>query len=273
MKKILVLIITFLTIVGCSKSENEGITIESNFMPGYLSKDSVYEYKTYTKNNIDILYKRKIYGEIIWEKPLIKPNSTTIDLGYGEKLELDYSVNKVALVTDNFIYILWMFRSSDYRDSFQIGKYSIDGDFIDNKNTKLNYNNIPLFIEGYNNNILLILGDSYAILNSDLDVIEHKKIYLEILDHIKFISENKYITYNNKQVLIIQLDSNKKISIDLNSFIVRSYPNEINMPRYTISEVKTSDDYVEISLDITLFNGEKNTLNGRFNLDSGELIN
>lgn len=242
-------------------------------MSEYLSKDSIHEYGIYMSNNIDFLYKMKRDGETIWEKPLIKPNSTIIDLGYGEKLELDYNRRMVGLVTDNFIYILWMLNSSVHTNLFQIGKYSIDGDFIENKKIELDYQRFPLFIEGYNNNILLILGNSYAILNSDLDVIEHKKIYLEILDHIKFISENQYITYNNNQVLIIQLDNNKKISIDLNSFIIRSYPNEINMPRYTISEVKTSDDYVEISLDITLFNGEKNTLNGRFNLDSGELIN
>lgn len=274
MRKILFLILTILAVVGCSKSENESVTIslDSYSDTKHLSKDSIHEYGIYTKNHIDLLYKRIRNGETKWEKPFIKPNPIIIDLGYGEKLELDYHFKSVVLDTDNFIYTLMKPSDPKYTKFYQIGRYSINGDFIENKMIELENKRIPLFIETYDKNILLKLGASYAIVNPELDVIEQKDVSLEVLKHTKFIRQNQYITYNEKQVFMIEIENNKKINIDLNSFVTLSYPEEKNTPRYNISDVKTSIDYVDILLSITLYNGEKKTIKGRFSYDSGELM-
>lgn len=272
MKKNLFLVMTALIMIACGSDDEKTLESFTNNGDEYFSKDSIHTYVITNRNNIDFLHKMKRNGETIWEKSFVKPNPETIDLGYGEVEKLDYNLNKVVLDTDKYLYTLSMIGSYKYTDFFQIGKYSINGDFIEIKKIDLNYTQIPKCIETYDKNILIILGGAYAILNLELNVIDYKKISLDLLKHTKFIRKNQYITYDDKEIFLIKIEDNNKINIDLKAFISASFPNEENMPKYTISNVKTNSDYVDILLEITLYNGENKTLKGRFSYDSGELI-
>lgn len=267
MKKILFLMIATLVIIGCNKEENPSES--SQVMPLdniYNSKDSIHEYTT----GLGYLYKFKREGvQLIWKKATIQPEPIIKNIGYGETHKTEFSVPQVMLDTDTHIFTLW--HTHDGADHyFAIGLYSILGDFIKNKEIQLS--SIPKFVEMYNNNILIIDNNSYAIIDKDLNTIEQKEeSSLPYYNFVKFISNEKYVTYDIHSLLIYDLQNKKRIT-PLETYINKVYPNEEHTPKYNISEITMQPKYIAVSLKVTLYNGKSENLTVKFDYESGEEI-
>lgn len=275
MKQILFTVMTVLLFVGCSKDSQYPGELEEtiSFMHPYKSKDSIYQYAI----SPEFIYKQeRSSSKIIWKKKCTQPNPIKIDLGYGEKQEVSFSKSLVLLEANNLLFVLW--RADNVSGNTQIynhiGLYSsLSGDFI--KNSQGEYFNkygYPAIVEMGNNKFLVLntyREGGYSIIDNNLDIIElNDKVNLYRLEHLEFLTPRRYITYADSNIVICDLDSGS-IWPDISQFLKSQYPNEINPPKYTISNVSIFNSYINATVNVILHSGETNSFKIKINCDTG----
>lgn len=268
MKKILFLL-AILAIIGCTKDEgNHSQESVISFMNSYKSKDSIHSYAI----TDEYLYKqRRDDLTIVWEKPSNRPNPISIDLGYGEVKTIEYNISLVAFETDDHLYALW-FAKEDEAYNYNIGIFSINGDFIINKGIGSGYL-LPKLKEMPNKNIFIIIrNQSYTIINKVGNTLDYYKGALPERDNLYFIDNERYVTYDNTNISVFNLSTKIETNLDIDKYIKQSYPEEFNIPKYTILKTNIKSNYIEVELKILLYSGKSENINIKFDYNTGEYI-
>ena len=152
-----------------------------------------------------------------------------------------------------------------------VGLYSITGEFIINVDIPLSTPSSK-FIEIKDHNIIIFGKTSQAIIIDKKINIIKEDIKAPLYDHIKFINDTQYITYNSSSITFFNLDTLEYASINVNAFINSKYPNESHEPKFTIEEIEIKSDYSIVYIEVTLYNGTIDNIEMKLNNETGEFI-
>lgn len=309
MRRVLYFIFVSIALLACDSGGNtkEPPPVETPPRPQYYSKDSIHNYSAsdgflYKQTDDAIAWKKPL--------TIPDAKTITIDLGYGEvkTWEIDFTKRDayVVLETNANIVVYWFYRhypesiSDDqvYFGLHVIGIYSLDGEFI--KNTALEDSPYDFrYFMGMPSEQIFMLQPcgGYVVLSSTGELLKQTtcerkpetigSLEMEIpwFGTTIFLDEWHYITYGMADyeiegsiykeqfvdVAIFDLEKEEAVRFYLKKIIDKLYLNEIHPPKCSIAEITWNEQYIYAIIDVTLYSGDKETLNLTFDYSGNEV--
>lgn len=263
MKKIFFLVIALLIMASCGSDDIKEPELsyidEHGHTDGY-SSDSTYMLRVHYDRVV--LYRN---NEPLWTVNYNHPQPIKVSTGYGEYAEYAFSTRRVYFANLNPIVYLIAHNNAIF-------------DFYDINGNQLKRLETICYESSFSSNDLLVISENkFSIYNNTGKLIKETpcnafdKIYL--YDSTLLISDSIYVTYNNANIYIADLNKGKIVGFNVEDLVKNNFPDESNTPKASIKEINAVNDIVYITINYTLYNGEKGLLKFAIKSINGEIEN
>ncbi|MBS5411696.1 MAG: hypothetical protein KHY35_13470 [Bacteroides thetaiotaomicron] len=285
MKNFLFLMIAAIMIVGCGSDKEEDIYSEVEYdfdAMQNLSLDSVHYYTFRMKDNKYVLAKKRRDDQsTTWSTVLVQPSSITVDLGYGNKQELEFSkLSGSFFDTVDLLFIGW--ETSDRLTTqanlhyVKIDIYSANGKIVNRMDIKPGHHRCS-FVRWIDEKVILLEGENtytaYSIIDKKGAILEYKEDVELLAAKDPLCTWNKgYITGGYNALYLCDLEKGT-YTIDLENYVSSKYPEEVNKPRIEITKVTMNNNIATSNITITFYDGKKKNDIIKIDVNTHEIIN
>lgn len=281
MNKNILFTILLITLLGCSKNEEENKMVTS--LESYIINNATSPYDASTHIavvGVNGILKIQNYqnGKVIHERNLYVPKSEEIDLGYGEVGIITYKPHD-CLFLKKHILLQWIAYNIRYQneDNFKTIT-TIYTNKLDSIGT----------VEATINRFSNFGEDKFIVHNSS----KNKNIVYDLTGKISFektynepkyewptlyrnitISNTEFLDWGENGISRKCLDKGHIWSKSYKDFISNKPAQEINPPKIELIEHSLKSNILNSTFNVTYYSGEKEKVNTKIDINTGSIIN
>lgn len=285
--------LSFMAFVACGSNEDEEVIVDE-----VLPNPDMISY-SFDKKYIACIYWSlglnciRVYDKsgLVWERPIEKIYEK-VNYGYGEIETVVCSIKGVFFFPDSHnVYAVYTDGISPYIRCFCF--YDLNGNLLARVSTNANGTLGRECPWDKSLCIVRIYPDTEyiegVIYYQTFDENGNNEIYkcinsvsssgrLLIWDNfIRILNTSRYISYDDSYLLFVTINEDEKvITIDaeckIYAFIKEKYPQEVNSPRYEITNIYSEENVSIITIDVTLYSGKKENLEITVDNYTGKII-
>lgn len=277
MKKIAIFTILLIIILGCSKNEEEILTVSSY---SYINETSPYDTSIRVSvEEINGILKIRIYQnqKVAHERNLYAPKSENVDLGYGEVETIPYTPYNCLFLKEHIL-LYWNahYVNTHNKTHTYTMIYTNKLDSIATVTTigvikSSNFGEDKFIIHDNSEN-------KNIVYDSTGKIIFEKMYYGETYEwptcyHNIAISNTEFLDWGEYNISRKCLDKGLIWSNTYNELIPNKPVEEINPPKIELIEHSLKSNVLNSIFNVTYYSGEKEKVSTKIDINTGSIIN
>lgn len=270
MKRILFFMLVSVVIFGCSKDDDEDFIVFMSIggeFDGYSPDSTLY----FFNDGANIVkcetpqINKKGFKRI--DKVPYHVQSKTISTGYGESRIIEFGYLDVDALNNTVIALA---RPHTDENEMLLTVYDYNLDSI-----------TSIFLESRtyrpwgNSGFHIINGNNctrYSEQGKELETITSTSFYYPGIDKYIILDDYNFLKYNDTSIFKINLIHGPKWSMEFVNFITNKPEGETNPPKTILKSYSIKDGIVSITLDVTYYDGAKEDVALKFNIETGDVL-